>query len=161
MTSFARNCLALLALGLLLSTPAVAQELAADDGPEIVRDARALVDVIRPHPQPDPDSTDTVLVFTSKSNQGGKALCKAFNQNGRAVGRAWLRVPGLGLRFATASDIAGDLDFVGSIQCFATTNLIGSAVLLAGGEVSDLPVENGRLSAANGRRVLFPVVATY
>ena len=117
------------------------------------------MDVVRPHPD-DPDVTDTVLIFTSKARSRGRALCKAFDKNGNTVGRAWLHVPGLGLRFALTSDIANDLDFVGSVQCWASTNLIGSAVLLAG-VITDLPVENGRFSAVRGRRMLFPVVATY
>lgn len=163
MTSYPRNCLGWICAGLLLATPIAAQDLAtteADIGPEIVRDAATLVDVVRPHPD-DPDVTDTVLIFTSKSQSRGRALCKAFDKNGNTVGRAWLQVPGRGLRFALASDIANDLDFVGSVQCWASTNLIGSAVLLAAGELSDLPVENGRFRTERGRRVLFPVVATY
>ncbi len=161
MTSYPRNCLGWISAGLLLASPVVAQELTATDvGPEIVRDAATLVDAIRPHPD-DPDVTDTVLIFTSKAQDRGRAVCKAFGKNGNVVGRAWLHVPGLGLRFALASDIANDLDFVGSVHCWASTNLIGSAVLLAAGELSDLPVQNGRFSALRGRRVLFPVVATY
>ena len=161
MTSYPRNCLGWISAGLLLASPVAAQELTATDvGPEIVRDAATLVDVIRPHPD-DPDIADTALIFTSKSQSRGRAVCRAFDKNGNVVGRAWLKVPGLGLRYALASDIANDLDFVGSVQCWASTNLIGSAVLLAAGELTDLPVENGRFSAVRGRRVLFPLVATY
>lgn len=160
MTSIARNCLGLIAAGLLAASPITAQEIAADDGPEIVRDAATLVDVMRPRPD-EQDVTDTVLIFTNKSTTRARVLCKAFDKNGKPVGRAWLGVPGLGLRYALASDVAHDLDFVGSVQCFAATNIIASAVLLAAGELSDLPVENGRFSSLAGRRVLFPVVATY
>lgn len=148
----------LLALG--LATPAFAQDKAAitaTEGPEIVRNVDDLVDVMRPE---DPDVTDTVLLFTNRAGTSHRVKCVAFNKNGAAVGRAWLAVPRLGLRYALASDIANDLDFVGSVQCYVGANVIGSSVLVAAGEVSDLPVENGAMTGF-GRRILFPVVATY
>ena len=161
MTPLARTCFGLLATGLLVASSAVAQEITAvEDGPEIVRDAATLVDVIRPRPE-DPDVTDTVLIFTNQALTRSRVKCVAFEQNGNPVGRAWLRVPGLGLRYALASDVANGLDFVGHVRCFVGEGIVGSALLLAAGELSDLPVRNGDVSSRHGRRILFPVVATY
>ncbi len=154
-----------LALATLLAAPALAQELSAKpattaaDGPEIVRDASDLVDVVRPDIE-DKDVTDTVFVFTNRAPRADRVKCVAFNKNGRAVGRAWLRVPGLGLRYAFASDVANDLDFVGQVQCYVGSDVIGSALLLAAGELTDLPTDNGAMTNV-GRRILFPVAATY
>ena len=151
-----------LALASLLATPILAvsaSQLMTADGPEIVRDAADLVDVVRPDIE-DKDVTDTVLIFTNKTSARRPVKCIAFDKNGQAVGRAWLRVPGLGLRFAFASDIAHNLDFVGQVQCYVGADVVGSSLLLAGGQVTDLPVENGAM-ISTGRRILFPVAATY
>jgi hypothetical protein len=101
-----------------------------------------------------------VLIFTNKTNTRRPVKCVAFGKNGDPVGRAWLRVPGLGLRYAFASDIANNLDFVGHVQCYVGADVIGSSLLLAGGQVTDLPVDNGAM-VSTGRRILFPVAATY
>ena len=156
--TLARTCLGLLAALLFLPSLASAQAVSAADGPMVARDADTLVDVMRPD---DPDVTDTVLIFTNLGNQGGRVLCRAFDKHGRNVGRAWLAVPKLGLRYAIASDISHDVDFVGSVQCFVAADVVGSAVLLAAGELSDLPVVNGDERAPTPRRIAFPVVATY
>ena len=160
MTKTPRIATALLCLGFFAAAPSASQDLAADDGPEIVRDADSVVDWIRPQPH-DPDVVDTVLLFTNQGRFSGRVRCKAFDKNGAAIGRAWLAVPALGLRYALASDVAGDRDFVGHVQCFVDANVVGTAVLLAAGELSDLPVQNGFLRKDVSRRIRFPVVATY
>jgi hypothetical protein len=160
--SFSIRALLGLALATLLASPglaATAEQLVAAEGPEIVRDASDLVDVVRPDIE-DKDVTDTVLLFTNKTSAAKRVKCIAFNKNGRAIGRAWLSVPGFGLRYAFASDVAHDLDFVGHVQCYVGADVIGSSLLLAGGQVTDLPVDNGAMTS-QGRRILFPVAATY
>ena len=69
-------------------------------------------------------------------------------------------MPGLGLRYAFASDVANGRDFVGQVQCYVEADITGSSLLLAGGQVTDLPVDNGTMTHT-GRRILFPLTATY
>ncbi len=144
------------ALGLLaltLSLPAAAQERAA---PDVSRDGLELREVLeRPV---DTDVMDTALVFTNTGRTATRVLCKAFDDQGEPIGRAALSVPGLGLRFVLASDIADGADFLGSVQCATQGRVLGSAFLLAPGGVTDLPAKQADHDDAV--RVRFPVVAT-
>lgn len=140
---------------LFLAGPAGARGVlsGSDEGVEIVRDATSLSDELRPRPVDDPDSTDTALIFTSFDNEDSRIFCVGFNKNGRAVGRAWAKLPGLGLRYILASDISNGVDFVGHVQCKTGRNVRASAVFL-GPQLTDLP-------AVQGVRKRFPVVAHY
>ena len=127
-----------------------------DPGVQIVRDATDLAIDLRPRPVDDVDVADTALVFTNLGARGSRVKCVAFGKNGAPVGRAWLKLPALGLRYLLASDLSNDRDFVGHAQCAVAAGVKGSAIFLGPG-LTDLPVLN---PAAPGR-VRFPLVATY
>ncbi|MEM7410313.1 MAG: hypothetical protein AAF430_08775 [Myxococcota bacterium] len=149
---------ALTALCVGLGSAASAQELMLDtrDAVEVDRDGVALIDAIRV-PEPDRDVADTAIVLTNFGPRDQKVVCGGFNKNGRAVGRVWVKVPAHGLRYVLASDLADDLDFIGSAQCAASGNIRGSAIFLGPG-LTDLPVQ--QIHGAAGR-LRFPLVATY
>jgi hypothetical protein len=144
--------------GFLLLAPAVAaQSLAsADIGSEIVRDADTLRDELRPRPVDEPDVADTALIFTNLSGNAARVLCVAFDRNGEPVGRRWLSVPKLGLRFVLASDFSDGRDFVGHAQCSVPARMKGSAIFL-GPDITNLNV----IQPWRAGRIRFPVVATY
>ena len=148
----------LLAAALYAIAPnAGAQESAAPDrGPEIVRDAVELTRELRPRPVDDVDVADTALVFTN-TGLPARVYCAAFNKQGERVGRAWLKIPRLGLRYMLASDLSNDTDFVGHVQCSTGSRVKGSAVFLGPG-FSDLPVQQVERGVG---RMLFHLVATY
>ena len=141
----------------LLGNPAYAKDalkeaLAADIGVEIVRDATELAAELRPRPI-DHDVADTALIFTNFSSRDLPVYCVAFNKNGEPIGRRWVKLPALGLRYLLASDLSGGRDFVGHAQCSSQRHVRGSAIFL-GPQLTDLPVQQGQ-------RTRFPVVATY
>ncbi len=152
-----------LAAGAALLALAVAPSAAAEDmldtgdaGIEITRDAADLAHRLRPLPPQDADVADTALVFTNESGSAARVRCVGFNKNGRAVGRAWVAIPSLGLRYLLASDLSYGRDFVGQVQCAAPVRIKGTAVLL-GQNVTDLPAFQVRGTFG---RLRFPVVAT-
>jgi len=150
----------LLALPLLLAAgPAPAQEALAPDLPE-VEIARGEADLrdrlMRPA---DPDVLDTALLFNNTGKRGAAVRCVGFDHDGQPVGRVALRVPGLGLRFVLGSDLANGRDFLGSVQCASEGRVLGSAVLLAPGGLSDLPARQG--DGVGSIRIRFPVVGAY
>jgi hypothetical protein len=132
-----RHQIGLIAAVLMFAPLAAAQENASPEGVEVARDAEQLQEVLRP--PPDIDFTDTALVFTNPTGRVGYVTCAGYNANGRAVGRIWLKVPANGLRFALASDLSGDVDFIGSAGCWAWPSVVGSAFLLRPGAITDLP----------------------
>jgi len=142
---------------LLLAGSAGAQDALAvaggDDGVEIVRHEDSLPDDLRPRPVDDPRVADTALIFTSFSAEDSRVLCVGFDRNGRIAGRAWTKLPGLGLRYILASDISNGDIFVGHVQCGTSRGVRASALFL-GPDVTDLP-------AVQGVRKRFPVVAHY
>ena len=111
---------------------------------------------LRPRPVDDVDVADTALVFTNLSGRNARVKCVAFGKNGAPLGRAWLRLPALGLRYLLASDLSNDRDFVGHAQCAVAAGVKGSALFLGPG-LTDLPV----LNPDGPGRVRFPLVATY
>jgi hypothetical protein len=142
---------------LLLAPVAGAQDVSSEaDGVEITRDADALRDELHPRPM-DHDVADTALVFTNFANSAQRALCVAYDKNGQPVGRAWTRVPPLGLRYILASDLSDGADFVGHAQCGASRHLKATSVFLGPG-ITDLPVHQPRVAYG---RIQFPLVATY
>lgn len=129
-----------------------------DAGPEIVRDATDLAVDLAPR-DVDRDVADTAMVFTN-IGADARVFCVGFNKQGVPVGRAWLKVPRLGLRYLLASDLSDGADFVGHAQCAAPGTVRGSAVFLGAG-FSDLDVEQtDRLTRRIGR-IKFLLVATY
>lgn len=145
------------------AVPASAGALATDapvdfgePGVEILRDATDLSIDLRPRPVDDLDVADTALVFTNLGARASRVKCVAFGKNGAPVGRAWLKLPALGLRYLLASDLSSDRDFVGHAQCAVAAGVKGSAIFLGPG-LTDLPV----LNPAGPGRVRFPLVATY
>ena len=150
-----------LALGLFLATPANAQKIAAvdmldGDGVRIERRAGELGDATRVRPD-DRDFIDTAMVFTNASTRT-IVRCLARDDDGAPVGRAWVLLPNRGLRFILASDIAGGLDFVGSVECLTNGRVVGTALLLGPGGVTDLPSRRVHVDGPVG--LAFPVVVT-
>lgn len=151
-------CVALLSLVLAPTAGAKKKRAAApvDEGPEIVRDAESLTHELRPRPVDDVDIADTALVFTNKGDDA-RVLCVGFDKQGETVGRAWLSVPRLGLRYMLASDLSHGADFLGHVQCRTRGSIKGSSVLLGPG-ITDLPVL--QIERGSGR-MTFLLVATY
>ncbi|MFP8882363.1 MAG: hypothetical protein AAEJ52_12735 [Myxococcota bacterium] len=148
-----------IAVALVLSASSAAAGSALDaagDGIEINRDSAELRDELRPR-DVDRDIADTALVFTNLGGNHVRVRCVAFDGNGRAIGRAWLRVPALGVRYLLASDLADGVDFIGHAQCATLSVVKGTAVLL-GADVTDLP--SMQPDSLYGR-IRFPLVATY
>ncbi len=165
-----RMLVALVASSSFLIAPlAAAQETPSAVGEvQITRDAGELQRLLHPRHR-NTDTVDTAVVFTNTSSAHAIVTCVAFNKNGYVTGRIRLRVPGLGLRFALASDISSGRDFVGSVLCSTTGHLLGSALLIAP-DLTDLPVEQGdrgpRISDSLTDfvpkiSIRFPLVATY
>jgi len=123
----------------------------------IDRGLDTLPDDIRP--PIDPDTADTVLVFTNLGSTYAAVKCVAFNRNGRPIGRTATRVPALGVRYVTASDISDGLDFIGHVQCARSGRIVGSAVFVGPG-FTDLPVIHPSSSQDAGR-IRFPLVVHY
>ena len=106
----------------------------------------------------DHDSVDTAVVFTNTRATIAHVKCVGFDGRGRVIGAARTRVPGRGLRYLLASDIAHDRDFVGSILCKSDGRVIGSALLI-GAQLTDLGVRERRVGG--GLLLRFPLVASY
>ncbi len=128
----------------------------SEDGVEITRDGVELRDELEPRDL-DRDVADTALVFTNLGGRSTRVRCVAYDGNGAPIGRAWVRVPALGVRYLLASDLANGTDFIGHVQCGTLISVRGTAVFLGAG-ITDLPsVQPKRY---NGR-IRFPLVATY
>jgi len=134
----------------LLSDPQAAPVI------EIDRDALEFQRVA-PKPTDPPLSFDTALVFSNTGRAGTRVICKAFDDQGRAVGRAATFVPSLGLRFLLASDFTrGDAN-LGQVQCATQGRVLGSAFLLGGtAGIPGVPAHQGDHDGAI--RIRFPVV---
>lgn len=133
-----------------------AQQLTGD-GIEITRSATDLQDVLRDRPS-DPNVLDTALILTNQNGKASKARCVAFNHSGNAVGRAWVRIPGNGMRIVLASDITLGGNFVGSVRCKARGHVVGSAFII-GAAFSDAQVKNA--TAWEQSRISAPVVVAF
>ena len=123
---------------------------------EIDRGEAELRDTLRPHP--DNDVIDTALVFTNGLETPTSVHCVAFSENGQALGRAWVRIPGRGLRFMRASDLANGRDFIGSAKCKARGKVIPTAFIVG------LGLTDTKAKATidwTGTQMIFPAVVTY
>ena len=123
---------------------------------EVTRSADELQAVLRPHP--DLDIVNTVLVFNNALRATTVVRCVAFGHNGRPLGRAKLKVPGNGLRFLLASDLANGRDFIGSAICKAKGKVVPSAFIVGRG-LTDAKAKS-RFDWP-GTRMRFPAVVTY
>ncbi len=107
----------------------------------------------------DRDVADTALVFTNATGRRVMVKCVAIGANGNMLGRAHTHIPGNGLRYLRASDLAGGADFVGSAVCKADGNAAGSVVFLTRSAITSLGVkQRHRLGVT---RFKFPLVASY
>ena len=89
----------------------------------------------------DRDTTDTAIVASNLSDRPARVTCTAFNANGKKLGSAGMRVPGKGLRYLRASDLANGVDYVGQVRCRTRNESVqGSALLIGAGGVANLPV---------------------
>ncbi|MDE0885696.1 MAG: hypothetical protein OSB70_09200 [Myxococcota bacterium] len=154
--SLGTKALLTLLLGLLLPIGAWSQTIAPVDMEEldIVRDATDLRGELD---RPDRDTVNTALVFSNLGGEDAVVGCAAFDSDGDTVGRILIRVPARGLRFALASDLSRNLDFVGHVECRTGLRVMGSAILLAPSSLTDLISRKIRRPGVT----IFPVVATY
>ncbi|MDG2336236.1 MAG: hypothetical protein P8Q97_18695 [Myxococcota bacterium] len=156
MNSLGTKSILTLLMGLMLPISAWAQGIVPVDMEEldIVRDATDLRGELD---RPDRDTVNTALVFSNLGGEDAVVGCAAFDSDGTTVGRILIRVPSRGLRFALASDLSRNLDFIGHVECRTGLRVMGSAVLLAPSSLTDLSARKVRRSGVT----LFPVVATY
>ena len=126
----------LLLLGLV--GPLYAQE--SDVVVDIDRDGMALRAELDVRPD-DRDTTDTAIIASNTSGRPARVICTAFDANGNRLGTAGMRVPGKGLRYLRASDLANGVDYVGQVRCRSgNASIQGSALLVGAGGITDLPV---------------------
>lgn len=109
-------------------------------------------------PRPDHDVTDTALIFKNALFTPTIVHCVAYSANGNPLGRARVKVPGNGLRFMTASDLAHGRDFIGSARCKARGKVLPSAFIVGAG-FSDTTAK--AKFDWPGTRISFPAVITY
>ena len=146
-------------IAVLVAPSALAQEATvATDIREVERTADGLRDRIEQPPDPDRDVADTAIVLTNLTYARAVATCAAFDDSGRLIGRARVRIPRMGLRWLLASDISNDVDFIGSTHCFVVGQVAVSAVFLGPG-VTDLPVHPDVVDGMY--RIVVPLVAHY
>jgi len=107
----------------------------------------------------DTDVANTALVFNNTGGEQTHVFCTAFGANGRALGSKVARIPGKGVRYLRASDLSNGVDFIGSALCSSRGRVVGSAVFLAPGAMTNLDViQAGPWDDASLR---FPLIATY
>lgn len=157
LASFALLLFAVASPALAKSRDLIAAEAKEMQPAEVERDAAELIDELRVRPE-DRDVADTAMVFTNFTGKRQRVICAAFDRNGRIVGKSASWLPPYGLRFVLASDVADDLDFIGSAQCSAHKRVRGTAVFLGPG-LTDLPVRQVRGHRLG--RMAFPLIATY
>jgi hypothetical protein len=133
-----------------------AQEVAQIDD---ARDEVELKADIRNAIERDIDVANTALVFNNASRRATVVHCTAYSANGEALGKKIARVPALGVRYIRASDLSGGADFVGSALCKARGSVVGSAVFLAPGSITNLDILRKKRKKTTWMR--FPLVATY
>lgn len=123
---------------------------------EVNRGADELQAVLRPHP--DRDIVNTVLVFNNTLRATTVVRCVAYGANGRPLGRVKVKIPGNGLRFVLASDLANGIDFIGSVRCSARGKVVPTAFIVGRG-LTDTKAK-ARFDWA-GTWMRFPAVVTY
>ncbi len=153
-----------LAAGALALAPAAWAQtaLTTAEAPPVEIDRGALdFHQVAPKPTDPPLVYETALVLTNTGNVGHRVICKAFDDDGQAVGRAATFVPALGLRYLLASDFTGGAPLLGQVQCATRTSITGSAFLLGGGAgITEVPVSQTRSRRKHATRIQFPVVFT-
>ncbi|MCF6355170.1 MAG: hypothetical protein L3J26_08740 [Candidatus Polarisedimenticolaceae bacterium] len=132
-------------------------EQIAVDEVEVTRGADELQAVLRPHP--DLDVVNTVLVFNNVLSATVVVRCVAYGVNGRPLGKInKVKIPGNGLRFILASDLANGRDFVGSTLCHSEGKIVPAA-FIAGRILTDTPAKTTH--GWPGTKIRFPTVVTY
>ena len=141
-----KDCTACLGtlMAMALAAPVSAEETPTRDQPvlneiEVTHSVNELEAVLRRHP--DIDVTDTALVFNNALRRTTVVRCVAFGRNGRPLGRVRTKVPGNGLQFILASDLADGLDFIGSARCWARGRVVPSAFIVGPGMLTDTPAK--------------------
>ena len=146
-------------LGLAVSAGAQSLTDESDPGVLLDRGADDLLADLEDSTHLDRDIADTALVFSNATDLPVVVKCAATDANGNILGRAHTHVPGNGLRYLRASDLAGGVDFVGSAVCKADGRADGSAVFLAPSAITSLKVKQRARRGVTLFR--FPVVASY
>jgi len=158
------------ALAIIVGCEARSQTTSTDPDPIVLEDGSGLPeieidrvsdelrDVVRPDRRADPDSTDSALVFNNPRRHVTWVYCVAYNGAGAAIGRARLRIPGNGVRFVFASDMAAGQDFVGSATCAARSRVVPSLFIVGGGLTDAKALVN---HGWDQTRIRFPVVAAF
>lgn len=125
---------------------------------EIDRDPTDIAEIL--HPDPDRDSVDTAIVFTSLQPTYAVIRCKGFGHNGHVIGNVRLLVPPNGLRYLRGSDVSAGRDFIGHVRCSTSgASVTASAFIVGTGSLANAPVEELRLDSVTNFRV--PVVASF
>ncbi len=144
-------------LALATASISMAQDDLRSADPEVTvdRSGTELQALLRP--RPDVDLIDTAMVFNNPRPDKAQVWCVAFGYSGAPVGRIRLEIPARGVRFFLASDIANNLDFIGSAQCHSRNQVFPSAFVV-GAAFSDAPA----LAHHHWDRttVRFPVIVT-
>lgn len=143
-----------------LADLAAVESVADSEFREVHRKLDELRPDLRPRPIPHPRSFATVVLFTNTRFSRAWVRCAAYDGNGVILGGARTLVPGNGVRFLRASDIANGRKYLGNVICKANGRVIGSVVLVGpGGELTDL-----RVTQRNGPTwtlLRFPLVASF
>ena len=109
--------------------------------------------------QHDVDTTNTALLFNAQGPDDVVVKCRAYDQNGNAIGRTATKVPKNGLRYLRASDLANGRDFIGSAFCSVRGDVVGSALLVAPGSITPLDVVQNQLAGTTTMQ--FPLVISF
>ena len=166
-TPFKRSFwIAILTTGLISfsTAPAFAQEdlsidkIAPDIGELEVNHDLAQVEAMMV-PVPDNPVVDTVLSFSRPESRRALVKCIGYNRKGEVSGRARTIVPGNGVAFMFASDLANNTSgrFIGSVRCYSTSEVIPTAYL-TGPQFE--PLEAITSPGWNRSQLFFPLAAT-
>jgi hypothetical protein len=107
----------------------------------------------------DTDVANTALVFHNSGTRDVTVRCIAHAANGDVLGEGMTLVPAKGVRYLRASDLSDGVDFIGSARCKANGNVVGTAIFLAPGAITDLDVEQRHKKRRSMMR--FPLIASY
>ena len=148
------------ALGTLAAALLLVLPNAHAQTPTIAEGADELRAILKPFPEPDPDSVDTVLTFTNAVNRVAKVKCVARDDKGVVIGAPIAeRIPPRGLIIIRASNLAEGGDFIGSVRCKSNRRVIASGFTLAPQGLTALRVIQRHDWSA--RQIFFPVVASF
>ena len=107
----------------------------------------------------DTDVVNTALTFSNPSHGRAIVVCAVYDGDGHLLGTKAAHIPPRGLRYFRASDLASGVDFVGTAECKSRTQVLGSAILLAPGALTNLDVQH--LLRSRVTYIRYPLVASY